>query len=211
MRSPLVIGLGTPLTLRDEIAKAFSNSRRANAASVHSAGVGAGVPGAVPAARGLTTASTTLEIISDTVSMEVGIVAVVVLPCAGSGESLTSGARCLAALVSRVVEAANTAGLVAVGVGTALATTRAASTVLAGAVRSSACRCAATEVRVFFAALEPDTPQAVANGAGAPLAAVAAPVCAGGEPVGAVVFAPPELRTAIAKDRFRGLLRGTRL
>ena len=114
--TPLVVGLATGFTVGDEMEKAGSNSRRAKAASVHSAGVWAGASGAVVTAKGLRTL-TMLATIPATMVTGVVTAAVVVVTVAGCGQSLTSAARSIVAAVGTdVVAAAATMGVVAVGV-----------------------------------------------------------------------------------------------
>jgi hypothetical protein len=88
----------------------------------------------------------------------------------------------VAAVGTRVVAAADTRGVV--GVGTASATTRVASTLLAGAVVREACVFAAAALRVVFAAVVPDVADAVVGCADA-----VASVESGSDP-------PPVLTTA---------------
>ena len=135
VRTPLVMGLGTTLTVGDGREKVRSNSRRAKAASVHSAGVGPGVPGAVLAANGLRAALTTLGTISATWST---------------------------ALMTDTI-----GGVVAVGVCTATATTRLASTLLVGLVVSAGGAFGVAAVRVAVAAGEPGSADAVVGRADA--------------------------------------------
>ena len=95
--------------------------------------------------------------------------------------------------------------MVVVTVRTSSATTRVASTWLAGAVRSAARAFAASEARVVFASVEPDTGHAavgcagpvagVESGSDPPSAVVAAAPADREEPVGELVSAPPVLTT----------------
>jgi hypothetical protein len=203
MTSPLVVAPATELTVGDGLEKACSNSRRAKAASAHSAGVWAGWPGAVPDANGLRTASTTLETISATVLTGVVTAAAVVVAVAGFDEMPTSGAMSIVAAVGTGVVAAADPRAV-VGVWPASATTRVASTLLAGVVVRAACVFAAAALRVVFAAVVPDVAGAVVGCAGAvasvesgsdPPAGVAAVPADWEEPVGELVSAPPVLTT----------------
>ncbi len=125
-----------------------------------------------------------------------------VVAVVGSRESLTSGTMSIVAAVGTgVVAAADPTG--GVGVCTASATTRVASTLLAGAVVPAACVFAAAALRVVFAAVVPDVAGGVVGCAGAvasvepapdPLSAVVAAVPADWEePVGELVSAPPVL------------------
>jgi hypothetical protein len=199
MTSPLVIGLATGLTVGSGLEKARSNSRRAKAASVHSAGVWAGSPGAVPEAIGLRTASTTLETISATVLTGV-VTAAAVAVAAGRGESLTSGAMSIVAAVGTgVVAAADTMGRV--GVCTASATTRVASTLLADALVRAACVFAAAALRVVFAAVVPDLAGAVVCCAAGAVASVES----GSDPAAAVVAAVPADREEPAGESVSAL------
>ena len=202
---PVVSEVATESTRGDGLTKARSNSRRAKAASVHSAGVWAGSPGAVPDAVGLRTASTTLETISATVLTGVVTAAAVAVAAEGRGESPMPGViSIVAADLTGVVAAADTTG--GVGGCTASATTRVASTLLAGAVVREACVFAAAVLRVVFAAVVPDVAGAVVGCAGAvasvesgldpPAAVVAAVPADREEPVGESVSAPPVLTTA---------------
>ena len=124
----------------------------------------------------------------------------------------------VAADLTGVVATADTRGVV--GVCTASATTRVASTLLAGAVVRAACVFAAAALRVVFAAVVPDFAGAVVGCAGAvasvesgsdpPAAVVAAVPADREEPAGESVSAPPVLTTAPRLGRTRRRLRRPR-
>ena len=103
------------MTVGDGVKKVCSNSRRAKAVSTHSAGAWAGATGAVVAAKGLKPASTKLVTIPAT--MLTGVATVVVAGCCETSASAALGI--VVALITGVVAAAETMGVIALGLCTA--------------------------------------------------------------------------------------------